>query len=70
MAWQTRERRQREEQEKLLAEKQRIFGGEPEEGDEDGLCSNMMVYFVGLDFIMEAGGQTEDDGSGIEYGLI
>ncbi|KAI4206024.1 MAG: hypothetical protein LQ346_001334 [Caloplaca aetnensis] len=58
-AWQTRERRQREEQEKLLAEQRRIFGGEPEERDEDGLCSNMMEYFIGLDFIMEPEGQNE-----------
>ncbi|KAL8761908.1 MAG: hypothetical protein Q9184_002012 [Pyrenodesmia sp. 2 TL-2023] len=59
VAWQIRERRQREEQEKLSAEQQRIFGGEPEERDEDGLCCNMMEYFVGLDFIMEAEGQNE-----------
>ncbi|KAL8693426.1 MAG: hypothetical protein Q9218_001736 [Villophora microphyllina] len=53
MAWQTRERRQREERDRLLAEQRRIFGGESGEDDEDGLCSNMMEYFTGLDFIME-----------------
>lgn len=54
MVWQTRQRRQQEEHEKLLTEKRRIFGGESGEDDEDGLCSNMMEYFSGLDFIMEA----------------
>ncbi|KAL8678920.1 MAG: hypothetical protein Q9186_004777 [Xanthomendoza sp. 1 TL-2023] len=53
MAWQTRERRQREEREKLLADQRRIFGGEDGEDDEEGLCSNMMQYFVALDFLME-----------------
>ncbi|KAL8953101.1 MAG: hypothetical protein Q9222_001039 [Ikaeria aurantiellina] len=53
IAWQARDRRQREEREKLLAEQRRIFGGENEDGDEDGLCSSMMEYFAGLDFIME-----------------
>ena len=54
--WRARERKQREEAEKLLAERKRIFGGENEEEDNDGLCSNMMEYFVGLDFIMESDG--------------
>ncbi|KAL9586529.1 MAG: hypothetical protein Q9212_000837 [Teloschistes hypoglaucus] len=54
MAWQTRQQRQQEEHEKLLREKRRIFGGESGEDDEDSLCSNMMEYFSGLDFIMEA----------------
>ncbi|MCJ1247122.1 hypothetical protein MMC30_004333 [Trapelia coarctata] len=52
LAWQTRERRQREERAALEAEKKRIFGeasGE-DEGDE-GLCERMMEYFWGLDFI-------------------
>lgn len=53
-AWQTRQRRQQEEYERLLTEKRRIFGGESGEDDENGLCSNMMEYFSGLDFIMEA----------------
>lgn len=57
LAWQTRERRQREEREKLLAEQTRIFGGEQGEDDADGLCSNMLEYFVGLDFIMEPDGR-------------
>ncbi|KAI4155139.1 MAG: hypothetical protein LQ341_000236 [Variospora aurantia] len=44
IAWQRHDRRQREEPERLLAEQRRIFGGEMEEGDEDGLCSNMMAH--------------------------
>jgi len=54
LAWQTRERRQREERAALEAEKKRIFGesaaGEGE-GEDDGLCERMMEYFWGLDFI-------------------
>ncbi|KAL8733145.1 MAG: hypothetical protein Q9166_002337 [cf. Caloplaca sp. 2 TL-2023] len=57
MAWQSRERRQREEQEKLLTDQRRIFGGENGEEDEEGLCSNMLEYFAGLDFIMEPDGR-------------
>ena len=52
MAWQVRERRQREEHEKIELEKRRIFGGEIEgDKDEEGLCLKMMEYFGGLDFI-------------------
>ncbi|KAL9639531.1 MAG: hypothetical protein Q9204_001049 [Flavoplaca sp. TL-2023a] len=40
--WRAWERKQREAAEKLLAERKRIFGGENEEEDDDGLCSNMM----------------------------
>lgn len=40
-----------------MVEQKRIFGGEIDEEDTDGLCSNMMGYFVGLDFIMESEGQ-------------
>jgi len=43
-AWQTREKRQREE-------RKRIFGGESDENDEDDICSKMMEYFNGLDYI-------------------
>lgn len=50
-AWQVRERKQREERLKLRAEQTRIFGGEGDEGDEDGLCGKMMDFFGGLDFI-------------------
>ncbi|KAL8838986.1 MAG: hypothetical protein Q9170_001916 [Blastenia crenularia] len=54
-----RERRQREERDRLLAEQRRIFGGEAGEDDEHGLCSNMLDYFAGLDFITEADGRDE-----------
>ncbi|KAL8872565.1 MAG: hypothetical protein Q9174_001823 [Haloplaca sp. 1 TL-2023] len=37
MAWQTRERRQKEERDSLMAEQRRIFGGESGEDDEEGL---------------------------------
>ena len=54
MAWQARDRRQREEKASLEAEKRRIFG-EPEaantNGEDDILCEKMLEYFVGLDFI-------------------
>lgn len=52
LAWQVRERRQREEREKLRAEQKRIFGGDSQDGDdEEGLCVRMMDYFVGLDYL-------------------
>lgn len=52
MAWQARERRQKEERERLLIEQRRIFGGEAEEDNEHDLCSNMADYFFGLDFLV------------------
>lgn len=51
MAWQNREKRQREERKKLMEERKRIFGGESDENDEDDICSKMMEYFNGLDYI-------------------
>ena len=53
MAWQARERRQREEKASLEAEKKRIFGDADDDsnGDDEELCKRMMEYFVGLDFI-------------------
>ncbi|KAL8943886.1 MAG: hypothetical protein Q9216_000780 [Gyalolechia sp. 2 TL-2023] len=56
MAWQARERQQKEERERLLIEQQRIFGGEAGEEDDHGLCSNMIDYFVGLEFLIETDG--------------
>jgi hypothetical protein len=54
LAWQTRERRQRDERLALDAEKRRIFGDAGTEGEEeDGLCERMMEYFGGLGFIDE-----------------
>lgn len=51
LAWQARELKQRDECQKLVADQMRIFGGEGNEGDEDGLCGKMMEFFGGLDFI-------------------
>lgn len=51
LAWQVRERRQKDEREKLEAEKRRIFGGNGDDGEDDGLCVKMLEYFGGLDFI-------------------
>lgn len=53
LAWQSRERKQGEERERLLKEQKRIFGGDSQDGDgdDDGLCTKMMDYFVGLDYL-------------------
>lgn len=51
IAWQTRDRRQREERQKLMEDRKRIFGGESDEGDDEDLCVKMMEYFNGLDYI-------------------
>jgi len=51
MAWQVRERRQREESATLEAEKLRIFGEEDGTGEDEVLCVRMLEYFGGLDFI-------------------
>ena len=52
LAWQARERRQREESSCLESEKKRLFGEDDgsSEDDED-LCEKMLEYFDGLDFI-------------------
>ncbi len=51
-AWQVREKRQKEEKEKLEADQRRIFGGESQDGDDaEFLCSHMMDYFAGLDYL-------------------
>lgn len=51
IAWQVRERRQKEERERLKQEQRRIFGGDSQDGDDDGLCTKMMDYFIGLDYL-------------------
>jgi len=52
LAWQARERKQREERERLKAEQKRIFGGDSQDGDdEDGLCCRMMDFFVAMDYL-------------------
>ena len=51
LAWQARERKRREECERLKEERKRIFGGDSNDGEDDGLCLKMMEYFVGLDYL-------------------
>ena len=53
MAWQARDRRQREEKASLEEEKRRIFGDVEDSGsgEDEELCKRMMEYFAGLDFI-------------------
>lgn len=51
IAWQAREKRQAEERRRLEAEQMRIFGGVENEEDGDDLCTKMMDYFTGLDYI-------------------
>ena len=50
-ALQARERRQQEERRKLELEQIRIFGGDENESDDNGLCIKMMDYFSGLDYL-------------------
>jgi len=49
VAWQKRDRAQRDEATKLEADQFRLFGGEP--GDDETLCYRMLEYFGGLDYI-------------------
>ena len=51
LAWQNRDKRQREERLRLMEDRKRIFGGDSDEGDEEGLCAKMLEYFSGLDYI-------------------
>lgn len=51
LAWQARERKQKDECERLMQERKRIFGGDGNEEEDDGLCSKMMDYFVRLDYL-------------------
>ncbi|KAK0511816.1 hypothetical protein JMJ35_005666 [Cladonia borealis] len=56
LAWQSREKKQREERERLREEERRIFGGEEGEWDGDecgdgGLARRMLEFFGGLDFL-------------------
>ena len=51
LAWQTRERKQKEECQRLREDRKRIFGGDSHDGEDDGLCSSMMDYFVRLDYL-------------------
>jgi len=52
LAWQARERKQKEEWARFEEAQKRIFGGDSQDGDDDdGLCTQMMNYFVGLDYL-------------------
>lgn len=52
VAWQARERKRREERDRLEEKQKWIFGGDSQDGDDDdGLCTKMMDYFVGLDYL-------------------
>lgn len=53
IAWQNRERRQREERQRLIEDRYRIFGGENDgiDEDEDDLCLKMLDYFNRLDYM-------------------
>ena len=52
MAWQARERKQKEEKERLIRERRRIFGGNSQDSEEaDDLCVRMMDFFAGLDYL-------------------
>lgn len=52
-AWQPRESKPRKEWGRLKEERNRIFGGDSNDGEDDGLCSKMMEYFVRLDYLSE-----------------
>ena len=49
--WPIRGKKQKEESERLQEEMKRIFGGDGDDGDDDGLCWRMMDYFVRLDYL-------------------
>lgn len=51
LAWQARKAKQKEEYQKIREERERIFGGDSNDGEDDGLCSSMMNYFVTLDYL-------------------
>ncbi len=51
MAWQNRESAQRREAIKIEAEQLKVFGGEPGESDDAGLCYKMMEVFEGMEWI-------------------
>ena len=51
IAWQNRDNAQRREATKIEAEQIKLFGGEPGEHDEAGLCYKMMELFEGMEWI-------------------
>jgi len=52
IAWQAREKRQREEKEKLKAEQDRLFGEAQDDDEDEWLCGQMLNYFGSLDYIV------------------
>ena len=52
-ARQPRESKPRKAWGRLQEERNRIFGGDSNDGEDDGLCSEMMDYFVRLDYLSE-----------------
>ena len=50
-AWHTRSRKPKEEIERLQEERKRIFGGDGDDREDDGLCWRMMDYFKRLNYL-------------------
>lgn len=50
-AWQNRELAQRREAARIEADQIKLFGGEPGEEDDAGLCGKMMEVFEGMEWI-------------------
>lgn len=70
LAWQVRVRKQKEESERLKEERKRIFGGDGNEAEDDGLCSRMMDYFVRLDYLEKWGGHDPIEPPCLESGHV
>ena len=49
--WQRREKTEKVERESMEEERNRIFGGDGSDGEDDGLCWRMMDFFVRLDYL-------------------
>ena len=50
-AWQARLGPQKAEWERLKEKRRRIFGGDIDDDEDDGLCIKMMDYFMRLDYL-------------------
>ena len=53
LAGQARENKQLQEQERLNKERRRLFGGDSDDAEDDGLCFRMMDYFAQLEYLKE-----------------
>ena len=51
IAWKAHEKRRQEERRRWEMEQIRIFGGDENDKDDDGLCTKMLDYFTALDYI-------------------